>query len=172
VGFLERSVILAGQAFSAILPLVMVLSTISPQSGGDSPTAIQGRRLGLKPSDVASLQAAIAPPPSARASIGGLGVLLTLLTATSFARALHRSYELAWRLPPVGLRAAWRPLALVIGLALYVELLFLFGRLWPPSSVPSWPRIPAALAGSSAPQALMRMTAVRRSISAVRARRG
>ena len=129
VGFLERSVILAGQAFSAILPLVMVLSTISPQSGSDSPTAILSRRLGLKPSDVASLQAAIAPPPSARASVGLLSVLLALLTATSFARALHRSYELAWRLPPVGLRAAWRPLALVIGLALYVELLFLFGRL-------------------------------------------
>lgn len=73
MGFLDRSVVLAGQAFSAILPLVMVLSSISPQSGGDSPTAILGRRLGLKPSDVASLQAAIAPPPSARASIGGLG---------------------------------------------------------------------------------------------------
>ena len=56
-------------------------------------------------------------------------MILTLLTATSFARALHRSYELAWRLPPVGLRAAWRPLALVIGVALYVELPFLFGRL-------------------------------------------
>jgi hypothetical protein len=150
----------------------MVLSTISPQSGGDSPTAILGRRLGLKPSDVASLQAAIAPPPSARASIGGLGVLLTLLTATSFARALHRSYELAWRLPPVGLRAAWRPLALVIGLALYVELLFLFGRLWPPSSVPSWPRSRPPWPVHPRPQAVMRMTAVRRSISAVRARPG
>jgi hypothetical protein len=33
------------------------------------------------------------------------------------------------RVTTVGLRAAWRPLALVIGLALYVELLFLFGRL-------------------------------------------
>jgi membrane protein len=106
VGFLERSVILAGQAFSAILPLVIVISTISPQSGGDSETAILARRLGLKPSDVASLQAAVAPPSSARASIGVLSVILTLLTATSFARDLHRSYELAWRLPPVGLRAA------------------------------------------------------------------
>ena len=52
-----------------------------------------------------------------------------MITATSFARALQRSYELAWRLPRAGLRAAWRPLALVIGLAIYVELLFLFGRL-------------------------------------------
>jgi membrane protein len=42
---------------------------------------------------------------------------------------LQRSYQLAWRLPPVGLRAAWRPLALVVGLALYIELLYLFGRL-------------------------------------------
>ena len=78
---------------------------------------------------MSSLQVAVAPPPSSRASIGVLGVVLALLTATSFARALQRSYELAWRLPPTGLRAAWRPLALVIGLALYVELLFLFGRL-------------------------------------------
>ena len=69
------------------------------------------------------------PASAARASVGILGVVLTLLTATSFARALQRSYQLAWRLPPVGIRAAWRPLALVVGLALYIELLFLFGRL-------------------------------------------
>jgi membrane protein len=129
VNFLDRTVILAGQAFSAILPLIMVVNTVSPHPGGDSPAAALARRLGLGPRDVSSLQSAIAPPPSARASIGILGVILALLTATSFARALQRSYELAWRLPPAGLRAAWRPLALVIGLALYVELLFLFGRL-------------------------------------------
>lgn len=129
VSFLDRTVILAGQAFSAILPLIMVVSTVSPHPGGDSPAATLARRLGLGPRDVSSLQSAIAPPPSARASVGVLGVVLALLTATSFAKALQRSYELAWRLPPAGLRAAWRPLALVIGLALYVELLFLFSRL-------------------------------------------
>jgi membrane protein len=129
VKFLDRTVILAGQAFSAILPLIMVVSTVSPHPGGDSPAAALARRLGLSPREVSSLQSAIAPPPSARASIGILGVILAILTATSFARALQRSYELAWRLPPAGLRAAWRPLALVIGLAIYVELLFLFSRL-------------------------------------------
>ena len=129
VRFLDRTVILAAQAFSAILPLVIVVSTISPRPGGDSPGAYLARRLGLAADDVSSLQVAVAPPPSARASIGVLGVVLALLTATSFARALQRSYELAWRLPRAGLRAAWRTLALVIGLALYAELLFLFGRL-------------------------------------------
>jgi membrane protein len=129
VRFLDRTVILAAQAFSAILPLFIVIATISPQPGGDSPAAFLARRLGLTAEDVASLQVAVAPPPTARASIGVLGVVLALLTATSFARALQRSYELAWRLPRAGLRAAWRTLALVIGLALYVELLFLFGRL-------------------------------------------
>jgi membrane protein len=129
VRFLDRSVILAAQAFSAILPLFIVVATISPHPGGDSLGAYLARRLGLAADDVSSLQVAVAPPPSARASIGVLGVVLALLTATSFARALQRSYELAWRLPRAGLRAAWRPLALVIGLALYVELLFLFGRL-------------------------------------------
>ena len=129
VRFLDRTVILAAQAFSAILPLFIVVTTISPHPGGDSLGAYLARRLGLAADDVSSLQVAVAPPPSARASIGVLGVVLALLTATSFARALQRSYELAWRLPRAGLRAAWRPLALVIGLALYVELLFLFGRL-------------------------------------------
>jgi membrane protein len=130
VSFLDRTVILAGQAFSAILPLFMVVSTLSPHPGGDSPATTMARRLGLGPNDVSSLQSAVTPPPSARASIGVLGVLLALLTATSFARALQRSYELAWRLPPAGgLGAAWRALVLVIGIALYVELLFLFGHL-------------------------------------------
>ena len=129
VKFLDRTVILAGQAFSALLPLIIVVNTVSPHPGGDTPAAALARRIGLNPKDVASLQAAATPASSARASIGLLGVLLAVLTATSFARALQRSFELAWRLPPAGLRAAWRPLALVIGLAVYVELLFLFGRL-------------------------------------------
>jgi membrane protein len=129
VRFLERSVILAAQAFSAILPLFIVVATISPKPGGDSPGAFMARRLGLATEDVSSLQSVVASPPTARASIGVVGVVLALLTATSFARALQRSYELAWRLPRAGLRAAWRPLALVVGLAVYVELLFLFGRL-------------------------------------------
>jgi membrane protein len=129
VRFLDRSVILGAQAFSAILPLFIVVATISPKPGGDDPGAFLARRLGLAGEDVSSLQSVVVPPPSARTSIGVAGVVLALLTATSFARALQRSYELAWRLPPAGLRAAWRPLALVIGLAVYVELLFLFGRL-------------------------------------------
>src|SRR5215211_2726108 len=129
VQFLDRTVILAAQAFSAILPLFIVVSTVSPHPGGDSPGTVLIGKLGLGASEMSSLQTAVVPPPSARASVGVLGILLALLTATSFARALQRSYQLAWRLPPVGLRAAWRPLALVVGLALYIELLFLFGRL-------------------------------------------
>jgi hypothetical protein len=129
VRFLDRTVILSAQAFSAILPLFIVVATISPHPGGDTPGAFMARRLGLAAEDISSLRSVVAPPPSARASIGALGVVLALLTATSFARALQRSYELAWRLPRAGLRAAWRPLALVIGLAVYVELLYLFGRL-------------------------------------------
>ena len=129
VRFLDRTVILAAQAFTAILPLLIVVSIISPHPGGDSPGAFFARRLGLGANDVSSLQSTVAPPASARTSIGVLGVVLAVLTATSFARALQASYELAWQLPRAGLRAAWRPLALVIGLAIYVELLFLFGRL-------------------------------------------
>ena len=47
------------------------------------------------------------------------------------ARVLQRSCELVWRLPPAGLRDTWRPLVLVIGLAVHVEAASLFGRLAP-----------------------------------------
>ena len=63
VRFLDRTVILAGQAFSALLPLIIVVNTISPHPGGDTPAAALARRVGLDPRDVASLQAAAAPPP-------------------------------------------------------------------------------------------------------------
>jgi hypothetical protein len=86
VRFLDRTVILAAQAFSAILPLFIVVATVSPQPGADSPGPIMARRLGLTANDVSSLQVAVLPPPSARASIGILGVVLAVLTATSFAR--------------------------------------------------------------------------------------
>lgn len=85
VNFLDRTVILAGQAFSALLPLIIVVNTVSPHPGGDTPAATLARRVGLGTKDVSSLQAAAAPPSSARASIGILGVILAILTATSFA---------------------------------------------------------------------------------------
>jgi hypothetical protein len=84
VNFLDRTVILAGQAFSAILPLIIVVNIVSPHPGGDSPAAALARRLGLGPHDVSSLQSAIAPPPSARASIGILGVILAIYVELLF----------------------------------------------------------------------------------------
>ena len=60
--------------------------------------------------------------------IGVLGVVFALLTATSVARAC--SAGMSW-LGGYYRRAAdcWRPLALVLGLAVYVELLLVAGRL-------------------------------------------
>ena len=58
-----------------MLPLLIVVSIISSHPGGDTPAAFLGRRLGLAAGDVSSLQAAVAPPPTARASVGVLGVV-------------------------------------------------------------------------------------------------
>src|SRR5918994_464173 len=63
VRFLDRTVILAAQAFSAVLPLIIVVSTISPHPGGDSPATVLARKLGLAADDVSSLQVTVAPPP-------------------------------------------------------------------------------------------------------------
>ena len=62
--------ILAAQAFSAVLPLFIVVSTISPHPGGDSPATVLAGKLGLGSAETSSLQVAVIPPPSARTSIG------------------------------------------------------------------------------------------------------
>src|SRR4029453_10666485 len=83
VQFLDRTVILAAQAFSAILPLFIVVSTVSPHPGGDSPGTVLMGKLGLGASEMSSLQTAVVPPPSARASIGVLRGVRPLLPPTT-----------------------------------------------------------------------------------------
>ena len=55
---------------------------------------------------------------------GVIGVVLLVIAATSFARALERSLQTIWRTPTVSIKFAWRWLAalvaVVIGLALVV----------------------------------------------------
>ena len=97
VNFLDRTVILAGQAFSALLPLIIVVNTVSPHPGGDTPAATLARRVGLGTKDVSSLQAAAAPPSSARPASPG-----PCNAATSWPGGSHRpGYE------PPGARWPW-----------------------------------------------------------------
>ena len=97
----DRAMALAGQAFAALLPLLIVIGAVSPAAGDDLSQSLTDR-FDLDRSVSETLSAAVAQPPDP--GIGALGFLLLIVSALSFTRALQRLYVRAWRLEPLGLR--------------------------------------------------------------------
>jgi membrane protein len=97
----DRAMALAGQAFAALLPLLIVIASVSPTSGDDLSDTLS-RRFKLSAGAENALHQAVAQPPDP--GLGALGVFLLVVSALSFTRAMQRLYVRAWRLGPLGLR--------------------------------------------------------------------
>jgi membrane protein len=111
----DRAVALAGQAFTALVPLLIVYGAITSN--------VSGRVFADQLISVPSASAAPRPRtcarrsrlrPTSRAASAARGDLL-VFSALSFTRALQRLYQLAWEQPSLGMRAAkWGLIWLVI----------------------------------------------------------
>jgi membrane protein len=97
----DRAMALAGQAFAALLPLLLVVSAVSPTDGRDAASSLS-RRFDLEGSAAAALQASVKQPAEVQSSITIIGVLVLVISALSFTRAMQRLYVRAWRLPRLG----------------------------------------------------------------------
>lgn len=103
----DRAMTLAGQAFTSILPIMLMLTTFPGFGGGVLDEFISDFEIadGLK----------VGESTAAYASFGVVGALMTLISATSLARALERMYVGVWGYQPSGWRGWWR-WVLVIGI--------------------------------------------------------
>jgi membrane protein len=110
----DRAMALAGQTFAALLPLLIVVGSVSPTHDDTLADALIDR-FDLSGSAAEPLRAAVARPP--HAGISAVGVVLLVISALSFTRAMQRLYIRAWRLDKLGLRANYWGL---IWLALFV----------------------------------------------------
>lgn len=126
----DRAMTLAAQAFTSILPVMIVLTTV-PSRGPieHALERISADWLELDPNTPLTADAG-------SASFGVVGALMTVVSATSFSRALDRMYAEVWEVPKLGLAGWWRwPLviaAFVVGITMEVFLI----RSWPYSQVP------------------------------------
>lgn len=106
-GISDRAMTLAAQAFTSILPVLLLLTTF-PRSGAiDRTISMFGLGGGLGPDDSTGTYA----------SLGVVGALMTLISATSLARALDRMYVGVWEVRGVGIRGWWRWLVVIAVLA-------------------------------------------------------
>jgi len=118
---LDRAVVLASQAFTALIPLLLLVTALTPAGRRDvvARAIIRRFELGGESADAVNLLFA----HSGDGSTGVLSVLLLLFSGISLSRPLQRMYRLAWgvEIPPgVGdaLNAALGLTALVLGIGL------------------------------------------------------
>lgn len=116
----DRSMTLAAQAFTSLLPLIIVAAAIRH---GDTRPIGQGlsQYLGLSNSATDVIERSIPGASEVLSALGWFGALLLLASATAFSRALDRFYARVWSARRPGLRGAWRWVAvlaaILIGLA-------------------------------------------------------
>jgi membrane protein len=123
LALVDRGMTLAAHVFTSILPILIVAgalrASLDPQSG-----PIFAEHLGLDEATAQILEDSLPGGAQELRATGIAGVVLLVIAATSFARALERSLRTIWHTPAVSIRFAWRWLAalmtVVIGLALIV----------------------------------------------------
>ena len=101
IELIDRSMAIAAQAMLALVPMLAVLAAFLPTELSD--LALERFRdvtgIGQPASDIVD---ANLDPATIRAQTGLIGLLITLFSATSFARAVQRMYERVWEQPHIG----------------------------------------------------------------------
>jgi len=93
------ALVVAAQAFTAFIPLLIVVSSLNPAG---SSAGVGGRlveRFHLSGDAASAVQTLFSRPPDSEGALTVLGVVLLVLSGLSLSRALQRAYEAAWDLP-------------------------------------------------------------------------
>ncbi|MGH1562297.1 hypothetical protein [Mumia sp. DW29H23] len=96
----NRAITLAGQAFIALIPLLVVVSGWLSRDGNQQFADLLIEYFELSGSSAEAVNALFARPPDATGGLTLLGFVILLFSVGSFSRSLQRLYELAWGLEP------------------------------------------------------------------------
>ena len=100
-----RTLILAGQAFMALVPLLLVIASIGTHPHEQSPLAASlVRRFRLEGQPATAVYTLFSRPPGAASGLGLVGFVLLLFSLLSLARIMQNTFESAWAMPSAGLR--------------------------------------------------------------------
>lgn len=101
----NKTLILAGQAFTAVIPLLMVIASIGAQAHEQNKLAGNLiHRFSLNGEAASAMHAFFSRPPGTAGGIGLVGVALLLFSVLTFAKVLQVTFETAWGLPSGGFR--------------------------------------------------------------------
>jgi len=121
---IDRSLVLASQAFTALIPLLILVSTLVPADSTDIVSRTIVRKFGLSGDSADAVSRLFATPQGATSSVSVFSAILLVFSGISFTRRMQAMYLAAWDLPRPGRRGA---LHAALGLfALLAEVLALY----------------------------------------------
>jgi membrane protein len=135
VGFLQSAVVMAAQTFLALFPLLIAVIAIAPVDVGQTISSVARDKLGLVGQTSDEVNRLVGTRDQLHGTITAFGVIVVLVSATSFTRALQRVYESSWQIPRLGLRGSLRGLGWLVGLIAYFGLLGLALRITANSTI-------------------------------------
>lgn len=120
---LDRGLVVGAQAFSALIPLLIVLASVTAVNGRSFGDTLV-RRFDLH-DDAADTVRQTFTAPAASNTLTVVGVVLVVFSSLAFSRALQRVFERSWAIPRRGVRASGWGLLWIGIFALYFTVLSL-----------------------------------------------
>lgn len=93
------ALVVAAQTFTAFIPLLIVVSSLTPVSDSSGVGGQLVERFHLTDDAATAVRTLFARPPDSAGAVTVLGVVLIVVSGLSLSRALQRVYEAAWGLP-------------------------------------------------------------------------
>ncbi len=95
----DRALTLAGQAFIALVPLLILLATAASGSDGVALADYLIDKFHLTGGSADAVTLLFERPPDSRSGLSLIGLVILLVSFSSFARSMQRTYEVAWEPP-------------------------------------------------------------------------
>jgi membrane protein len=116
----QQATVLGAQAFTSLIPFLVVAAAFAP---GDSDLADRiVDRFGLTGASAKSVHQLFASAGETESAITWVSIIILVLSALSFTRALQRLFQRAYRRQPGGVKDVWRGLGWVLGLIVWTAI--------------------------------------------------
>ena len=117
----QQATVLAAQAFTSLIPLMVVAAAASPGSSDLADRIVD--RFGLEGESARSVHQLFASAGETQSAVTWISIVILVLSALSFTRAIQRVFQRAYDRQPEGLKDQQRGLAWVVCLGAWVTLL-------------------------------------------------
>ncbi len=103
---IDRCLMLSSQAFTALIPLLILVAALAPADQEDVVSDSVIRRFGLEGDSADAVKQLFDIPEGATGSLSVFSFLLLIASGTSFARRLAKTYRAAWEQDKAGVRSS------------------------------------------------------------------